>query len=347
MIAPAESSVWDNSQFHLYQISNARNTRILISDFGATIVEINTLDQRGDLGNIVLGYQHLAQYQQGSSYLGATIGPWANRINQGQFVLDGEKVQLELNETNNHLHGASAGFDKKHWQLIEYSHDKVRLAYTSTPGEAGFSAELTVQVCFSLDDQDCLSIDYKVNTDRPCPINLTNHSYFNPNPSATDIWQHQLQLNASHYLATNQHNIPIAKTPVADSHFNFTSLRALSANAGERDIDHCYCIDQDASRDTEQCSFDAYLQEPISGRSLMIETTEPGIQLYTGTHLGHFSARDGRDCGPNSALWLETQQYPDAVNSSSAEAVILRPGRQYRQVTKYHFNRPLKHSQAR
>ncbi|NQZ31793.1 MAG: galactose mutarotase [Oceanospirillaceae bacterium] len=333
-----QSSIWDDSKFRLYELSNVQNTRVIISDFGATIVEINTVDQHDDLGNIVLGYQHLAQYQQGTSSLGATVGPWANRIAQGQFLLDGKKVQLELNETNNHLHGASAGFHKKHWQMIEHTEQKLLLAYTSTPGEAGYDAELTVQVCFSLDDEDCLSIDYKVNSDRPCPVNMTNHSYFNLNPAAENIWQHQLQISATHYLATDKNNIPVAKTSVKDSHFDFTSLRALIANAGKQNIDHCYCISQTTSSDEHGCHFAAHLQDIVTGRSLLIETTEPGIQLYTSEHLGEFINRDGRTCGTNSALCLETQQYPDAVNSSDAEAVILRPGKQYRQVTKYRFN---------
>lgn len=334
----AKSSVWDESEFHLFELSNTQDTRLLISDFGATVVEINTSDKQGVSANIVLGYQHLAQYQQGTSSLGATVGPWANRINQGQFLLDGKKVQLECNEQNNHLHGASAGFNKKHWQMIEHNTHKLVLAYTSIPGEAGYDAELTVQVCFSLDDQNCLSIDYKVNSDRPCPVNMTNHSYFNLNPNSADIWQHQLQISATHYLATDENNIPVAKKPVKYSLFDFTRNRALDAAAGKQNIDHCYCLTKTAA-DADNCHFAARLQDPVSGRSLVIETTEPGIQLYTSEHLGNFINRDGRALGVNSALCLETQQYPDAVNSSDAEAVILRPGKQYRQVTKFHFNK--------
>jgi len=332
------SYLWDNSQYHLYELSNTLQTRVLISDLGATIVSIDTLDMAGNLDNIVLGYCRAQEYIDGNSYLGATVGPWANRIDQGCFALDGRQVQLELNEPTNHLHGASAGFHLKHWQLIQHSSNELLLAYTSTRGEAGFDAELTVQVSFTLNDQNELTINYKVNSDRPCPINMTNHSYFNLNPKAADIWQHELQIAGDSYLVTNENNIPVQQEWVENSHFDFCQLRLLSFDGTTIDIDHCYLLNQNGPMDEKGRYFAAYLHEPISGRSIRVDTTEPGIQLYTGKYLPHFSSRDARKCGPNSALCLETQHFPDAVNSPDAESVILRPGQQYRQSTKFSFN---------
>jgi len=332
------SYLWDNSQYHLYELSNASQTRVLISDLGATIVSIDTLDMAGKLDNIVLGYDSVQEYIEGKSYLGATVGPWANRIDQGCFELDGSKVQLELNEPTNHLHGASAGFHLKHWQLIHHSDNELLLAYTSTRGEAGFDAELTVQVSFTLSDQNELTIDYKVNSDRPCPVNMTNHSYFNLNPKTAEIWRHELQIAGDSYLATNENNIPIQQEWVENSHFDFRQLRQLSFDSKNIDIDHCYLLNQNGPMDEKGRYFAAYLHEPLSGRSIRIDTTEPGIQLYTGKYLPNFNNREGKECGPNSALCLETQQFPDAVNSPDAESVILRPGQQYRQSTKYRFN---------
>jgi len=332
------SYLWDNSQYHLYELSNASQTRVLISDLGATIISIDTLDMAGKLDNIVLGYDSVQEYIDGKSYLGATVGPWANRIDQGCFELDGSKVQLELNEPTNHLHGASAGFHLKHWQLIHHNTKELLLAYTSTRGEAGFDAELIVQVSFTLNDQNELTIDYKANSDRPCPVNMTNHSYFNLNPKAVDIWQHELQISGDSYLVTNEHNIPIQQEWVENSHYDFRQLRQLGFNREKVDIDHCYLLNQNGPMDKKGRYFAAYLHEPISGRSIRVDTTKPGIQLYTGKYLPHFSNREGKECGPNSALCLETQHFPDAVNSPDAESVILRPGQQYRQSTKYRFN---------
>jgi len=336
----AITTAWDNSQYSLYQLGNSEQTKILISDYGATIVELWSTDRDGQLGNIVLGYPRLEDYQQHNCYLGALVGPWANRIKDGRFNLDGKQIQLECNQGANHLHGASAGFQRKLWSVIEHSHSTLRMTLQTTPMEAGFAATIDVTVSFILDEQNRLTIEYQANTDLATPINLTNHSYFNLNPESKHIWQHQLQIAADSYLATDATGIPTAAYPVNNSRFDFRVLRSLGNPGARLNIDNCLCLERQHPADND-LNFAAYLADPDSGRSVCIETTEAGLQLYTGQHLSEFTDRQGRICGPNSGLALETQAFPDAVNTPDQESVILRPGRTYRQTSRYQFNRPL------
>ena len=339
MHSTAAVTTWDNSQYSLYQLTNAQQSKVLISDYGATVVELWSCDRDGQLGNIVLGYPTLKEYQQQDCYLGGLIGPWANRIKGGSFDLDGRQIQLECNQGENHLHGASAGFHRKLWTVIEHSHSTLRMKLQTIPSEAGFDACIDVTVSFILDSQNRLTIDYQATTDRPTPINLTNHSYFNLNPKAQNIWQHQLQIAAQSYLATDATGIPTAQLKVNNSPFNFNQLRSIGSTRGQFDIDHCLCLDRQQQPLTDdKLYFAAYLADPHSGRSLSIETTEPGLQLYTGQYLSPFTDRVGRVCGPNSALCLETQAFPDAVNTPDKESVILRTGGTYRQTSRYSLN---------
>ena len=343
MHTPPVATTWDHSQYSVYQLSNSQQTKILISDYGASIVELWNCDRDGRLGNIVLGYPHLQEYQQHNCYLGALVGPWANRIKRGRFNLDGRQIQLECNQGGNHLHGASAGFQRKLWSVIEHSPSTLRMKLQTIPAEAGFAATIDVTVSFILDEQNRLTIDYQASTDLATPINLTNHSYFNLNPESKNIWQHQLQIAADSYLATDATGIPTAEHKVKNSHFDFRQLRTLDNMGTQFNIDHCLCLDRQRQHKTEHdMYFAAYLAEPDSGRSVSIETTEVGLQLYTGQHLDEFTDRQGKLCGPNSGLCLETQAFPDAVNGPDQESVILRPGHNYRQTSRYQFNRPLR-----
>ena len=342
----------DGRAVQLHTLSNSRGLRVEISNYGGTIVRLFTPDRHGEVADITLGFDRLDDYIAHSPYFGCLIGRVGNRIAAGKFSLRGKPYVLARNNTPNgipcHLHGGVVGFDKVLWRADPFSDSGnmgLRLQYRSADGEEGYPGNLDVTVTYTLSAENTLRIDYSATTDQPTPVNLTNHAYFNlAGEGSGDVLGHVLTLNASAYTPVNAGLIPLGHlAPVAGTPFDFTSPSKIGQRielpneqlrfAGG--YDHNFVV----QRTDQSLAFAAAVLEPISGRTLEVLTTEPGIQFYSGNFLtGAFAAKKGHVYQRRHGFCLETQHYPDSPNQPAFPSVILQPGDVLTSTTVYRFN---------
>lgn len=330
----------DGTAVSLYTLSNASGLLAKITNYGALITELHVPDRHGKAGDIVLGFDHLAQYLGRHPYFGATVGRVANRIAKGQFTLDGKEYRLAVNNGPNALHGGLKGFDKVVWEAEPLPGAAVKFTYTSADGEEGYPGKLNVTVLMTLTDANELRIDYTAVTDKPTPINLTNHSYFNLFGHG-DILGHELLLAADHYTPTDATLIPTGEIrPVKGTAMDFTSAHLIGTRINEvgneeKGYDHNYVLNGGG----KSLAFAARAYEPRTGRVMEVHTTQPGVQLYTANYLdGSLTGKRGVVYGRQCAFCLETQHFPDSVNHPNFPSTILRPGETYRQTTVHKFS---------
>ena len=292
-----------------------------VTPYGARLVELWTPDRDGNLADIVLGHDSAEEYRAGTSYFGATCGRYANRIAQGQFVLDGVTHQLDRNEAPNTLHGGREGFDRKIWgyrvegQVVEF--------FTTSPdGEMGFPGEVTALCRYELTADDHLLITMTARTSAPTVINLVNHAYFNmAGQGSGSMLAQELRLNAAHYTPVGEGRIPTGDAQaVTETPFDFTTLRPI----GTHGFDHNWCLPGDGMRDCAEA------RDPVSGRRLRLRTDQPGVQFYTGGYIPDgLPGKAGAVLGPFAGFTLETQKYPDSPNQPGFPSSVLRPGEDY------------------
>ncbi|KXU92476.1 galactose mutarotase [Caballeronia megalochromosomata] len=320
----------------LYTLRNASGMRVEISDLGATLVSWFAPDREGRFADVLLGHDTPADYLNGSAFMGAIIGRWANRIGDARFVLDGMTHQVERNEGANHLHGASAGFHRQMWR-VEAVDAALVITLHSPAGASGFPGNLDVTVRYALDDDGTLSIDYEARTDAPTPVNLTNHAYFNLSNEAS-IREHEISIASETYFAIDARSIPVAREAVAHSVFDLRAPASIGARldashpqlALAGGFDHCYVLNDDASEPRTV----AVLFAPSSGRELSVATDARGLQFYSGNYLEGVSARNGSRYRKHAGLCLEAGGFPNEINMDGGRAV-LRPDEVYRQRTRY------------
>ena len=279
-----------------------------------------------------------SQYLQQPPYFGALIGRYGNRIGNAKFTLDSTTYKLAANNGKNHLHGGIKGFDKVVWDasVPNDSIPSLTLKYTSKDGEEGYPGNLNVTVKYTLIYDDELKIDYTAETDKATPVNLTNHSYFNLTGDVSNtILNHTLMINADYYTPVDTSLIPTGEIKaVKGTPFDFTSPKPIgqSIDSVKGGFDHNFVLNKKDS----SLTLAAVLSDSISGRSLEVYTTQPGLQFYTGNFLdGKFINRDGNPIKLHSALCLETQHFPDSPNKPNFPSTILRPGETYHEVTIY------------
>jgi aldose 1-epimerase len=341
----------DGQPVSLYTLVNARGMKADITNYGGIIVRLYAPDRRGVLDDVVLGYDSLQAYLKATPYFGALIGRVGNRIAHGRFTLEGKTYDLATNNSPGgmrcHLHGGNVGFDKVLWEAEPFiSHDAagLRLTYRSADGEEGYPGNLLVTVTYSLDNENALKVKYAATTDKPTPVNLTQHSYFNlKGEGMGDILGHVLTIKASRMTPVNAGLIPTgAITPVADTPFDFTSPHAIGerVNASDQQIefgggyDHNWVLD----RTSGELELAATVFEPVSGRTMEVWTKEPGIQFYCGNFLdGSAIGKRGHAYPFRGGFCLETQHYPDSPNQPGFPSIILQPGQTYATETVYRF----------
>lgn len=303
----------------IFTFANARGLEVRAMTYGAIIVSLVAPDRHGRPANVVLGHDSLEAYLRDSRYLGAIVGRYANRIAHARFTLDGETYRLAANNGPHHLHGGLKGFHKVVWQATPVEEDDragIVLRYTSPDGEEGYPGTLDAQVTYALTDQDELTVDYRATSDKATPVNLTQHSYFNL-VGAGDILGHLLQIHADAVTPVDETLIPTGTiVPVADSRFDFRSPIAVGSRG--IDYDQNFVVNRSGSGPVHAVR----LVEPVSGRTLDVHTTEPGLQLYTGAR---------------QALCLETQHFPDSPNQPGFPSTVLRSGSVYRSRTVFAF----------
>jgi aldose 1-epimerase len=317
------------------------NVSAKILTYGGYLSQLCVPDKQGKIGTIVLGFDQLDGYLNDKAYLGALIGRFGNRIARGTFTLDGSEYHLPINNGPNTLHGGTTGFDKAVWLPLPCdSNEKpaLELRYASPDGDNGFPGTVEAVVIYTL-SSDSLRIDYTATTDKPTPINLTNHAYFNlRGPGSGDVLGHVLTINASQYTPVDDTLIPTGQiAPVKGTSFDFTAATPIGQRIAQipgGGYDHNYVLDTkgDLSR------LAARVEEPTSGRALEVYTTQPGVQLYTGNFLGGSVKGIGGAYQKHGAFCLETQHFPDSPNHPNFPNTILRPGEMYRQTTIYRFS---------
>ena len=332
-----------------YTLKNAHGIELQVLDYGGIIVSLRVPDRTGRLGDVVLGFDSLADYQRGSPYFGALIGRYGNRIARGRFTLDGRNYTLATNNGPNHLHGGVRGFDKVVWKVAPFQHaDSVGLVltYTSADGEEGYPGTLQATVTYTLTDSNQLIFDYHATTDRATPVNLTQHSYFNlAGDGKGDILGHVVTLNADRFTPVDSTLIPTGEIrSVAGTPFDFRTPTPIGARIEQHDqqlrygpgYDHNFVLNK-GGKDGEP-TLAARVYEPTTGRVMEISTTEPGLQFYSGNFLdGTLRGKHGVVYRHRYGFAMETQHFPDSPNEPAFPTTILRPGEQYRSRTIYRF----------
>ena len=330
----------------LYTLRAGNDLCVSITDYGGTITSILAPDREGALGDVVLGYDTLEGYLAGRSYFGASIGRFGNRLNQGKFTLDGTDYSLNKNDGAHHLHGGPGGFDRILWETEATRNDsELVLSHLSRDGEEGYPGNLQVKVTYSLPTHDTLQLQYRAETDKPTPINLTNHSYFNlAGHAAGDILDHELTLFAELFTPIDAALIPLGELrAVAGTPFDFRRPRRIrdGVNADDEQIrfaggyDHNFVILRETGNSPQIA---ARVRDPLSGRALDVLTSEPGFQFYSGNFLdGSEKGKGGTIYQHRSGLCLETQHFPDSPNQPSFPTTILRPGQVFESTTLYRF----------
>ena len=331
----------DGRKVTAFVMDNGKGASVRILDYGCTVQSIVVPDRNGVPTDVVLGYDELSSYEEGTCFYGAVVGRVANRIGDARFVLDGKEYILEKTSENklHHLHGVYC----KRLFSGSVEDGEVVLRYLSPDKEEGFPGNLSVEVRYRLGDDNALGISYKATTDAPTVINLTNHTYFNLNGDGSTVLDHRLRLNCSNFteytdtFAQTGRIIPVDNTPLdfrkeqtIGSRFN-DDYRQFRICTG---YDHNMVLDGKDGELKPICT----LTSDKSGIVLEAFTTEPAIQFYSANYI-HFDSvakgKGGVRYPKNGGVCFEAQHYPDATNHKNFPSIVLRPGETYRQKTIY------------
>jgi aldose 1-epimerase len=339
------SKMQNGQPVDLYVLTNERGMVAKILTYGAILAELQVPDRYGELNDIVLGFDNVDGYLKSHPYFGAIVGRVANRIAKGKFTLDGKEYRLTINDAPNHLHGGLKGFDKVVWRAEPVRAKGgmgVELTYLSPDEEQGYPGNLSVRVLYVLTDNDELKIDYLAKTDKPTPVNLSNHSYFNlAGAENTGILDHELTLMADRFTPVDDTLIPTGQIKSVESTpLDFREPKAIGARIGQiagspGGYDHNFVLNGDYGK----LVMAARVYERTTGRVMQILTTQPGIQFYSGNFLdGSIKGKKGVLYKKHQGFCLETQHFPDSVNHPNFPSTILRPGETYSQTTIHRFS---------
>ena len=332
-------SEYEGKPTALYTLKNANGMEVCVTNFGGRIVSIMAPDRNGDFKDVVLGFDSVQAYfpQNNLSDFGASIGRYANRINQGKIVIDGDTIQLPKNNFGHCLHGGPTGWQYKVYTAEQPNDSTVVLTLESPDGDNNFPGNVTAQVTYTLTGDNAIDIAYKATTDKPTYINMTNHSYFNLNGNPTQqITNNILTVNASRYTPVDATYMTTGEIlDVKDTPMDFTSPKEVGAQIAEVDFeqikfgngyDHNWVLD--TNRDDSQVA--ATLYSPTTGIQLDVLTDEPGIQVYSGNFLdGKVTGKKGIVYQQRTGICLETQKYPDTPNKPEWPSALLNPGETY------------------
>ena len=335
----------DGKQVRLYILKNKNGATVAITNFGARLVSLVVPDKNNNPVDVILGHDSLADYRKrAENYYGAIIGRYGNRIAKGKFTLDGQNYKLDLNGGANTLHGGFSGFYNRVFDVVKAGPQKLQLTYFSKDGEGGYPGNLTVNIVYTLTNDNSVKIGYTATTDKNTVINLTNHAYFNLNGAGTKtITDNLLKINAANYLPVDASLIPTGNlAPVKGTPFDFTAFKVIGKDIDTPDgqlkiargYDHNFVLNPHTMGQPV-----ATVKSPQTGIVMDVYTSEPGLQFYTGNFVSA-RVKDGKGnkvYGYRSALCLETQHYPDSPNQPSFPSTVLKPGETYHTVTVYKF----------
>jgi aldose 1-epimerase len=338
-------TIYNGKNVSLYTLKNKQGMVAQLTNYGARLVSLWTPDRAGNFVDVVLGYESLRGYLSSNEvYYGATIGRYANRIDDAEFELNEQTYRLDANNGENCLHGGKNGFHNVVWEAEPLDKGSIKFSYFSEDGEAGFPGNLNVSVIYSLTDSNELMIEYRATTDRSTPVNLTHHSFFNLKGAGSGkITDHILMINADQFIPVDSTLIPLGNiVSVDNTPMDFTSPVKIGKRINQSfsqlkyglGYDHTWVLNTNGQIN----KMAARVLEPASGRVMEVYTDEPGIQFYSGNFL------DGQDTGKyeknykyRGALCLETQHYPDSPNQHAFPSTILEPGEEYNSICIYKF----------
>ncbi len=328
----------------LFKLENSTGSYVNIITYGGAIQSIVVPDRHSNMGDVCLGFDNLASYEENGFYIGALIGRYANRIAKGKFALNGEVFQLNCNNGNNHLHGGNVGFDKRIWEADVVYDKMLVLKLESCDGDENYPGNLSVTVTYEFTDENELKICYKAVCDKDTPINLTNHCYFNlTSDPKNNTLEHELFINAEYFTPINNESIPLGTEEKVDgSAFDFRIPKKIGAGIESDNIqlkygngyDHNFVL-SNADGSLTHC---ATLCDAVTGRGVKVFTTKPGLQLYTGNFLdNNVIGKSEVRYLSRSGVCLETQYFPNSVNVKSFPSPILKRGETYEHITIFKF----------
>ncbi len=334
----------DGKSTLLFTMKNKNGMVVTLTNYGAKIVSIYVPDKKGDFADVLLGFNTIEDYMKNGASHGAVVGPFANRIANASFTIDGETYQLPVNNGNACLHSGPDSWYRKVWDY-QSEGNSTTFSLKSVDGEFGFPGNKTVKATYTLTDENELRIDYEITTDKACHVNITNHSYFNLCGEGNgDILNHVLVINADKSTPVNAEMIPTGEIEdIRGTDLDFTTPHVI----GERiDSDNQmlkygsgYDFNYIINKAEGELAFAASAYEPESGRYMEVFTTEPGVQLYTGNHLrGNEIGKSGVAYTKRTGFCLETQHFPDSPNKPQFPSTLLQSGETFQSTTIYKFS---------
>ena len=331
----------------LFILKNSKGNEVAITNYGGALVAIMVPDRNGKRANVIQGHDNIQDViNSPEPYLSTLIGRYGNRIAKGRFTLHGKEYFVPVNNGPNALHGGKKGFNARVWDPELMNDHTLVLHYVAAYGEEGYSGELKTTVVYTWTDDDELHIDYMASTNKKTVINLTSHGFFslsgiaNPTPTIDNLL---CQINADYYLPIDDTSIPTGEIRfVKGTPFDFTTPKEVGRDIDADDeqikngagYDHCYVLNK---KEEGELSFAAKITEPMSGRTMEVYTTEPGVQLYTDNWADGYKGQHGATFPRRSGICFECQHFPDTPNHPYFPSVVLNPGEQYKQKTIYRF----------
>lgn len=332
----------DGTEVYSYTIDNGKGVSVEFLNLGGIVTKLLVKDKNGVTQDVVLGRASLEEYLNNEGYIGAAIGRHANRIEKGEFEIDGIKYKVGCNENSNSLHGGFIGFDQKVWQVTEHSDENsVVLSYISADGEEGFPGELTVAMKYTVTDENAFKIEYRAVCNKDTVCNLTNHSYFNlGGHESGNIYNHVMQINSEFYTPNNNECMPTGEIlSVSGTPFDFRAPKPIGQdiNSDFEQIkmfggyDHNFVISGNGYRKA------ATVKNLDTGITMNVYTNQPGMQLYTANALSKGVKKNEKEYKCHDAFCMETQVFPNAMKNSHFPGPVLRKNHTYKHITEYRF----------
>ncbi len=331
----------------LYTLTNGNGMQVDVTNYGGALVSIMVPDKNGAYGNVIQGHDTIqGVVDSPEPYLSTLIGRYGNRICKGKYTLNGKEYSLAINNGPNHLHGGPTGAHARVWDAEQINDHELVLRYTFAYYEEGYPGEVKMAVRYMLTDDNELVIDYQGSTNKKTVVNMTHHGYFslagiaNPTPSAENV---VLQINADFYVPIDDTSIPTGEIRKVDgTPFDFRTPKPVGQdiNADCEQIrngagyDHCFVVNK---KEPGVLALAAKMTEPVSGRTMEVYTTEPGVQFYSDNWADGYSGQNGATFPRRSALCFEAPHFPDRPNRPDIPSVVLKPGEVYTQKTIYKF----------
>ena len=334
----------DGNDVTLFTIEEGE-LKLSLSSLGAALTSLSVPSREHGTDDILLGFSSFEGYVENPAYFGTTVGRFANRIRDGRFFLNGKEYYISKNKPDCSLHGGRLGFSRRLWQAEPYMDGDgtfVRFELMSPDGDQGYPGNLKASVSYGLTKNHQLVAVYEAKVDAPCPVNLTNHAYFNlaGEGRGMDVLSNEVRLACSSYVEVDESLFPTGRLrSVAGTPFDFRQKKTLGKDINQLTrtvaggFDHCLAIDGEPGK----LRFFGEIRDPVTGRWMTGYTTLPGVQLYTANMLHGLSGKSGSVYGPHDGLCLETQYFPDSPNQRVFPSAVFSPDREYYEKTVFTF----------